>query len=326
MEQCYKDALRKNRSIQTNRKSMPLSYEHALFSANWDYISDEIRVELPEEKEMAKSPALGDLLPTKAMATSTVITESVQEKSITEKTMILDSLHQFGKDALEENDQQPVKMQGAEITAKLADNDGQVSHNFDDIQLLSQIELQAEIENKTTKALTNLRYNSNGVNRFSLNGLKVIFIGDILQSQVKEGDATNTNEFLALFNSATADLFGRMVKAMKLAPEQYLLSATSYGDEKERNSYLDTLLKEILFFKPELIITLGAAPTHVMLNMKKRLKEVHGSFSTISVSSDDVSHKLKVMPLFSPNLLNTAPNMKKTAWLDMQKAMEVLGV
>ncbi len=30
------------------------------------------------------------------------------------------------------------------------------------------------------------------------------------------------------------------------------------------------------------------------------------------------------MPLFSPKLLHTAPNMKKTAWKDMQTIMELL--
>ena len=280
MEQCYKDALRKNRSLQTNRKTMPSSYEQALFSANWNYVSDEIRVALPEvatSKSKVINTSLEGLLPTKATAISTVVTESTPEKSITEKTMILDSLHQFGKEALDENDQRPVQMQGIEITVKKGEVNTQVSHTFENVELVGKSELETEIETITNKALTNLRFKVGDLNRFSLKSLNVIFVGDILQTHEIPAAETN-NEFLSLFNSATADLFGKMVKAMRLTPEQYLLSATSFGDDKSRESYMDVLLKEIQFFKPELIITLGAAPTHAMLNMKKRLKEVHGNF------------------------------------------------
>jgi uracil-DNA glycosylase family 4 len=114
-----------------------------------------------------------------------------------------------------------------------------------------------------------------------------------------------------------------MIKAMRLTEVDYYISSLQFSDVED----IDLLFNEIQFFKPELIITLGATASNKILNSNERLKDCHGQISKVSIS-DETKEVLEiaVMPLFSPTLLQTAPNMKKTAWKDMQKAMEYLNL
>ncbi len=125
------------------------------------------------------------------------------------------------------------------------------------------------------------------------------------------------NEVLAGFPLKTAELFERMIKAMKLTAEEVCLYPVE-GEDKD-------LTKEVMnlaaYLRPEAIVTLGAKATNSVLMSQERLAMVHGQFFSRSI--EGVGH-FQVVPLFHPSIIETNQNMKKTAWVDMQKIMKFL--
>lgn len=155
--------------------------------------------------------------------------------------------------------------------------------------------------------------------------VKVIFVNDLLFAKEIENDESNDSlsELLCSFRIEAATLFYKMIKAMKLQDDEFIISAASVEGEDEQISYLDELNHEIAYFKPKLVISLGAVATQNLLQSKDRLAKIHGQFFT-STTTNNHSFTYLLMPLFHPELLLINPNMKKTAWIDMQKAMKEL--
>lgn len=66
---------------------------------------------------------------------------------------------------------------------------------------------------------------------------------------------------------------------------------------------------------------LRGEPPSKILKSNDRLSLVHGEFFTRKIG-DETS--IQVVPLFHPSIIETNQNMKKTAWVDMQKIMKHL--
>lgn len=228
----------------------------------------------------------------------------------TEKNLVIQSFNQFGQNLLEKSGKDKLVLDKIEISKKELKQNTQVS--FD--------ELVAEILKVQSKDNFKQRYVSSGVNKQELTNLKVVFVSDtLLESPVQ--DQTELDEFNCLFDQETSSLFSKMVKAMKLTTEDYLLTAITIGeDEVNKGNNIDLVLKEINYFKPELVITLGVSASHALINTNERLKNLHGNFYPLQLTDFNT----EVMPLFSPSLLRSAPHMKSITWVDMQKAMEKL--
>ncbi len=75
------------------------------------------------------------------------------------------------------------------------------------------------------------------------------------------------------------------------------------------------------FYKPEVIVTLGAKATHKILKGQERLAMVHGQFFVRKIENVGT---MTIVPLFHPSIIESNQNMKKTAWSDMQKIMQHL--
>ena len=232
---------------------------------------------------------------------------------MTEKTLILDSLHQFGAKKLSENENRPLFIEGGLMAAKVVEKEGET--NTFTVEARSRQEVISNFADKTNQVLASARYKNS-----LRDNVKVIFISDAFSSLDLHGVDENLLEFYSLFEDQTAQLFSKMVVAMKLGKEDYLLTAVKMPQQNEERDCLDNVIQEILSFRPQLIITMGITPTNALLKLNKRLKDIHGKFYKIKINDFSVD----VMPLFSPNLLNTASNMKKIAWEDMQKAMNKL--
>lgn len=290
MEQRYKDALRQIYRDKLISDQKPSSYAQELFRSSNSYFMRPLRVDVQPE-----------------------VKEGTEVKSVTEKTLILDSLHQFGKEKLEENENKPIQVEGGEIRAKDTGTDG-FTHEFE-LSPVNKDQLSRYTTDRTSQVIQDLRYSLDKVEQ---NKLKVIFVSDSFNNSDLEEVSEDIKEFYSLFEKDTAVLFSRMTKAMKLENNDFLLSAIKYADQE----VLEMVLNEIYAYKPDLVITLGVSASHALLNIKKRLKDIHGKFHKIKVND----YALEVMPLFSPNLLNTAVHMKKMAWEDMQKAMEHLAL
>ncbi len=126
------------------------------------------------------------------------------------------------------------------------------------------------------------------------------------------------SELRAGFPPRTAELFGRMIAAMKLSQEEVLLYPVEDSDELD---FAPDVLALATFYRPEIIVTLGAKATARILKSTDRLSLVHGQFFPRQLAD---SYMVQVVPLFHPSIIETNQNMKKTAWADMQKVMKHL--
>ncbi|MFZ4714497.1 MAG: uracil-DNA glycosylase, partial [Bacteriovoracaceae bacterium] len=153
--------------------------------------------------------------------------------------------------------------------------------------------------------------------------IRVLFLGDFPKG------ASDLS-----FQGDVRDLLLKMITAMKLKPEEFALSTivkhhkVPDGKMKElgRES-LPLVLHEIHYYRPQIVVTLGAFATSVILGTEDRLSSIHGEyFERETVSDLGTKHAYQIMPIFHPEFLLINPNMKKTTWTDLQKAMKILGL
>ena len=140
---------------------------------------------------------------------------------------------------------------------------------------------------------------------------EVLFVGD---SYIESGD----------------DLLGKMISAMKLFGSEFhrfkmdeqLEEITDLAMNLEKPS-LETqnLLNAIKENRPKVVVSLGATVTNILLGKREKLSTIHGQFFEKSIG--DCVYAL--MPIFHPDFLIINPNMKRTAWTDLQKVMERVG-
>ena len=276
MDNRFKDALRMLRSAQNPSPA---------FDVAWSY----------KPLNKGSAPIMEPVVPNPSDQTQKA--EEISKKNeITEKTKILDSLYQFGDEKLAKKEE--FEFPGGSLAKK--DRGARTLVPDQELAAASKNELLESMTVPAAKLKIEEKLNE-------LNGCKVLFITDSISG---EGDPQNL--FECFFKSHVAELFERMVNAMKLSDAWML---TDLGDKT-----IQALVKEILFYQPEVIMTLGAGPTQFLLGTESRLKNIHGQFFQVQQGE----YLAKLMPLFSPKLLSTAPNMKKTAWADMQKVMTEL--
>ena len=133
---------------------------------------------------------------------------------------------------------------------------------------------------------------------------------------------TNLNSLDLAFEEKTAKLFLRMMKAMNFSQEEFMVYPLESQGLKDQLTPLENDIREIShFFRPEIIVTLGAQATHKFLKITDRLSLIHGKFFLKELGE---GYSVQVTPLFHPSIIEANLNMKKTAWLDMQKIMKFL--
>jgi hypothetical protein len=305
MEHRYKAALR-NIYKEKLTNSISSEYKDHLFPVGWSYAESPVGLDRNELKKWPKEVV-------KEAETSVKETTA---PNITEKEQVIGSLNEFTKNLLEETESDSVIVGDIEISKKKS------SANFKDINEISKTELRTQLISRLGQNCVDYRYSSNSnLNRFDIDKLKVVFVSYTLKTTPYNDNNKELYEFYALFDEQTAILFSKMVKAMKVKPSDYLLTAITFGEkEEDKANNLDLVLKEIAVFKPDLVISLGVSASHALLESKQRLKDLHGNFYQLTVGE----FSCEVMPLFSPSLLKSAPHMKSITWIDMQKAMEKL--
>lgn len=122
------------------------------------------------------------------------------------------------------------------------------------------------------------------------------------------------------FLASDKDLLGKMIMAMKLENGRFVRSSI-LGNKEEA---IARFSKEVSFFRPKVVIALGASALNLILGRKERLSSVHGEFFSSKVDTDKGPVDFQIVPLFHPNFLEINPSMKRTAWIDMQKVMSYL--
>lgn len=225
-----------------------------------------------------------------------------------EKIQVIESLERFAQEKATELQTNVLRMDGAEVHLRTDVDWENVSLFSDSDALKNGLGLDSKIldivlNNKTPQSV------------------KAIFVSEKfrpwneVESELKSGFI---NELLVGFPLKTAELFERMIMAMKLIPEEVIIFPVEGLDEAD---YSKDVMEIAAFYRPEVIITLGAKATHKILKSNDRLSLVHGQFFNRKVGASD---NFQVVPLFHPSIIETNQNMKKTAWADMQKIMKHL--
>ena len=119
------------------------------------------------------------------------------------------------------------------------------------------------------------------------------------------------------------DLLSKMIAAMNMPKEEYLRVFIAKDDEPQENCSF--VMKELLTNKPLTVVTMGAFATNSFTRKKDRLSKIHGKLSEFHFVSGGLSTSVSHFPVFHPDLLTINPNMKRSAWIDLQKVMKHVG-
>lgn len=230
-----------------------------------------------------------------------------KKPGFTEKKQVLESLERFAHEKVSETASPVIKVPGGEVVVKPEPAWDGVSSFKDLITLREGLSLESRsldilLKNKVPTTV------------------KAIFVTETFRPwQEIEGELKGgfIDELLMGFPLKTAELFERMILAMKLTPEEVFL----YPVDFEGKNIAEEVMSLAGFLKPEVIITLGAKATQKILKNNDRLSLIHGQFFQRSLGE---LGSYQVVPLFHPSIIETNQNMKKTAWTDMQKIMKHL--
>ena len=149
------------------------------------------------------------------------------------------------------------------------------------------------------------------VKRVQENHLEVLFVGD-------------------KYDGVGEDLLAKMIGAMKLTSQEFSRFLFEEGLEnvndlafnlENPNEATQNLRSSILKHKPKIVVSLGATTTNILLGRREKLSAIHGQFIDVVIDEFEFS----MVPIFHPDFLIINPNMKRTAWIDLQKVMERVG-
>ncbi len=265
-----------------------------------------LRLKAPNPPKTFGEALMGDVSWIKSKPAPAKIPEVIQKEAFSEKAQVIESLERFAQEKSEAQGSPVIKIEGGEMSIRPEPGWSGIIEAESMEELLGSLSLE---ESVLEIALHNKVPGK----------VKAMFVTENFRSyeeiapELKEGFI---NELIVGFPLKTAELFERMIVAMKLTPEEVVL----YPVEG-----LDDLSEEVMtiaaYLKPEVIITLGAQATQKILKGNDRLSVVHGQFFKRSI--EDVG-TYQVVPLFHPSIIETNQNMKKTAWADMQKIMKFL--
>ena len=202
------------------------------------------------------------------------------------------------------------------LKSKVEDNGGVQSKFGSSIQAsvsssIKTFKLELK-EEDIEKGLSSL-YTSFDSNKFKK--IKLLIVGE---SQLVDFDNENSHW---KFDHNNSELLGKMILAMKLEEGQFLRSSLVGKDNDEQ---LKNILNEISIFRPDVVVTLGAISTNLLYGKKEKLSKIHGQSFERTISLKDNELLFKFVPVFHPELLEINPSMKRTAWIDLQKIMEML--
>ncbi|EQC47613.1 hypothetical protein M900_0668 [Bacteriovorax sp. Seq25_V] len=157
-----------------------------------------------------------------------------------------------------------------------------------------------------------------GFNYFENGKLKVLFYG---LSEFEENEFKDLEVPPYSLVPSDQDLLGKMIGAMNLKEGSFLRCPQVKGD-----GALNHLLSAVSYFRPQVVVSLGAGSTNIALEKKVRLSNIHGEIlpKSFRLTGENKTLEFYVSPLFHPNLLEINTSMKRTAWIDMQRVMKFL--
>ena len=221
-----------------------------------------------------------------------------------EKAQVMESLERYAQEKLGDNPAATIKIPGGEIGVKPEP----IWEGIPRYAQFYDLKLDLTLEDKTLELCLQTK---------NPDKVRIMFVPESFRSyeefkaELKDGFI---NQLLPAFPFKTAELFSRMLSAMKLIDEEVLIYPTMMN-EKDISA---EVMKVAGYYSPEVIVTLGANATHKILKGQERLAQVHGQFFNRKIENIG---NFVVVPLFHPSIIENNQNMKKTAWADMQKIM-----
>lgn len=212
-----------------------------------------------------------------------------------EKEQVLQSLESFTDKKISESGDNKFAFPGGEVTVQEVK---QLEYQVGD-------DLNVEVFNAPLTSHLQPSIESN---------IKIVFLADELRPE----SLWSEDYINCFFDEQVGVLLKRMIAAMNINEDEYKILPTAHEGVS-----LDQVATYIYKSAPMVVISLGARSTHQFLKIDEPLRDIHGEFYKVDIKGSE-QKTFDVMPLFSPKLLHSAPNMKKIAWEDMQKAMQKL--
>ncbi len=118
-------------------------------------------------------------------------------------------------------------------------------------------------------------------------------------------------------------LLSRMIGALPFAPGEAV--RILFDRDRAREDILRAIGRHVWELSPRAIVTVGAYATNLCLGRKERLSLVHGKELALSWQiPGGQTAAFPCFPIFHPDYLQINPNMKRTAWADLQRVAEFL--
>lgn len=262
----------------------------------------------PQSPRTFGEALLGDVSWLKKASQRAPVAQTPAKEVFSEKVQVIESLERFAQEKTAELKTNILKVEGGEIHLRS-------EPGWDDLKQFDSAE----------KLISHLKLDPNLL-QVVLQGkrpkiVKALFVSETFrpwQEVTPELKGGLIDELLAGFPLKTAEFFERMIRAMKLTPEEVIIFPVEGNDGSD---FASDVMEVAAFYRPEVIITLGAKATQKILKSNDRLSMVHGQFFNRRMGEQD---SFQVVPLFHPSIIETNQNMKKTAWADMQKIMKHL--
>lgn len=212
------------------------------------------------------------------------VQEPAAEKEPSEKKELLQSLGRFVEES--SGDDHKVSFSGGEVRAKA----GETAVTLEESQLISSVQPRF-------------------IDGFG-DETRVLFVGEC----PKDYKSDNPND----------NLLSKMIGAMKLPSESYCRTFITKDSELAQQEWYGLLKKVPAQTTHLTVVSLGALATNTILHKKERLSRIHGKEFFVELKRKSGALSLSIFPVFHPDILQINPNMKRSAWLDLQKVMEGL--
>lgn len=229
-------------------------------------------------------------------------------EQFSERKQVIESLERFALEKSQEINANIINVEGGEVHLKLPPTWGDIQQFGSEQDLKKSLKMDGPVLDLVFK-------------NKSSEHVKVIFVSEKFRTWEESSADLKSgfiDELILGFPLKTAELFERMILAMKLQPSEVIIFPVEGSDETDFSS---DIMQIAAFYRPEVIITLGAKATQKILKSNDRLTVIHGQFFNRSLGENG---SFQVVPLFHPSIIETNQNMKKTAWADMQKIMKHL--
>ena len=261
----------------------------------------------PKAKTFAEA-LLGDTSWLKREVVKAAPIQAPAPEVFTEKTQVLESFERFAQETTEAQGATSIKFDGGEVVVKAEAGWEGLKHFKDPESLKNSLNLDSKIKDIV-------------LGQKVPGEVKVLFVSEKFRPWEESSPELKSgfiDELIVGFPLKTAELFHRMIGAMKLEQKEVVIYPVEGSDEQD---FSHEVMEIASLYQPEVVITLGAKATQKILKSNDRLSMVHGQFFTRKMGN--VS-SVQVVPLFHPSIIETNQNMKKTAWADMQKIMKHL--